>query len=99
MVEYITYKEQRYPIRIGYYTLKMLQSETGKGIEDAANDISVYETILYYALKQGAKVAEVDFKFKKEDMEDVLDEALFEFIALIPKFFPTGVKGDLKKKM
>ncbi len=89
MVEFITYKKKKYPIKLGYYTLKMLKVETGKDFDGIkGDDFDVYETLLFYALKQGAKVTEVEFTFKKEDMEDVLDDCFFDFIELIPKFFP-----------
>jgi hypothetical protein len=63
--------------------------ETGKNLEDiGANDFDVYETLLFFGLKQGAKLQKEEFTFTKEDMEQVLDECFYEFIELIPKFFP-----------
>lgn len=94
MVEFITYKKKKYPIKLGYYVLKMLKADTGKNFEDiGGDDFDVYETLLFYALKQGAKVQEVDFTFTKEQMVDVLDECFFEFIELIPSFFPDPKKS------
>lgn len=92
MVEFITYQKKKYPIKIGYYVLKMLKVETKKNLEDIGGDIEIYETLLFYALKQGAKIEGVDFNFTKEDMEQVLDECFFDFVELIPKFFPDAKK-------
>lgn len=99
MVKFITYKGTKYPVRIGYFVLKMVKAETGKSIEDASEDLSIYETILFYALQKGARVTGQEFSFTKEQMEDVLEECLFEFIALIPSFFPNIPQdSELKKK-
>ncbi len=93
-VEHITYKKKRLPVKLGYYALKMMQKEHDAGLEQIQNDISLYEPLLFYTLKQGFKAEGKEFSFKMEDMEEVLEECLFEFIALIPKFFP-----DLEKVM
>jgi hypothetical protein len=89
MVKYITYKNEKYPVKIGYYVLKKLKAETGKEMDQAfaEDDIEVFEIILYYALKQGAKYEEKEFNFKREDMEDVLDDCFPEFVAMVPDFF------------
>jgi hypothetical protein len=95
-VEYIKYKGEKLPIKLGYYTMKMMQQEHGVSMEgDTQGDISSYEPMLYYALKQGHKVEGKEFKYEMEDMVDILDDCFFEFVALIPKFFPT----DLEKMM
>jgi len=94
MVEFISYQKKKYPIKLGYYVLKMLKAETGKNFEEiGAQDFEIYETLLFYSLKQGAKVQEVDFTFTKDDMEQILDECFFEFVELIPKFFPDAKKS------
>lgn len=99
-VEFITYKKQKYPIKVGYYVLKMLKAETGKGIEDTSKDLSLYEPMLYYSLVKGAKIAGTELGLKREDMEDVLEEVLYDFINAIPKFFVKAddVPGEVKKK-
>ena len=92
MVKFITYKEKKYPVKVGYYVIKMLKAETGKEIEQVLSgdnmDITVFEILLFYAMKQGAKYTETEFTFEKEDMEMILDDCFFEFLELIPSFFP-----------
>ena len=70
----------------------MLKAETGKEIEEVLSggsvDITIFEILLFYAMKQGAKYTEQEFTFTKDDMEMILDDCFFEFVALIPSFFP-----------
>ena len=86
-VEYITYQGEKLPVKLGYYTLKMMQSEHKINISEA-NELELYEPMLFYALKQGHKVEHKQFKYKMTDMVDILDDCFFEFVDLIPKFFP-----------
>ena len=104
MVEYITYKKKKYPVRVSYFALKHMSKETdGKmGMEDIGDmEIEMYEALLFFALQAGARALEVKFTFKREEMEMVLDECLMEFVNTIPKFFPKQpgeVEGKLQKK-
>lgn len=93
-VEHITYKKKRLPVKLGYYALKMLQKENGASMESIQEDFSLYEPLLYYSLEKGHKIAKKEFTLTKDDMEDVLEECFFEFIGLIPNFFP-----DVEKLM
>jgi hypothetical protein len=95
MIEYIKYKEKKYPVRISTYAMKMFQKETEKSIDDLMdiNDIALYEPLLYYSMIAGAKAEGVELDIPKEDIEWVLDECFVEFIRLIPKFFPENVVG------
>ena len=89
MVEHITYQGERLPVKLGYYALKMLQQEHGVNLnETTEGPLELYEPMIYYALKQGFKAEKKEFTFEMDDMVDILDDCLFEFIALIPKFFP-----------
>jgi len=94
-VEFITYQEKRLPVKLGYYTLKMMQKEHNTEMVDAQNQIELYEPLLFYALKQGHKVENIPFELTMEDMEMILDECFFEFAEIVPKFFP----DDLLEKM
>lgn len=93
MVEYITYKDKKYPFRVGYYAIKKLKAE-GKSLEDIekSGDFEAYEDLLFYSLQQGHRVMDMEFEFKREDMEDVLDRCLTEFVPKIPDFFQ-GLEG------
>ena len=101
-VEHITYKKKRYPVTLGYYALKMLQKEHGAYMEAIQGDISLYEPLLFYSLEKGHELAKKELTLVKKDMPDVLEECFFEFVGLIPSFFPdveklTGVAGTKKK--
>lgn len=94
LLEYITYKEKKYPIRVSYRTLKGVKADTGKDLEDIGSlELHEYESLLYHSLAAGAKVVDKEPPFTKEDMEDVLDECMMEFVGLIPTFFPSPEKG------
>ena len=102
-VEHITYKKKRIPVMLGYYALKMLQKEKGASMEEIQEDMSLYEPLLYYSLERGHKIQNKEFTLTMKDMEDVLEECFFEFIGLIPNFFPDVEKlmageGNKKKK-
>jgi len=86
MVKYINYDGKKYPVKIGYRVLKNLQKD-GIELDHAKDDLSVYESLLYYALQAGAKAGGEECSLQKEDMEDVLDEVFFEFVGMIPDFF------------
>ena len=94
-VEHIHYKNKKLPVKLGYYALKMLQKDKGVGMEALESDLSLYEPLLFYSLEQGHRVNKKEFSLTMEDMVDVLDDCFFEFVSLIPKFFPV----DLEKMM
>jgi hypothetical protein len=93
-VEHVTYKKKRLPVKLGYYALKMLQKEKGASMEQIQEDIALYEPLLFYSLERGHKIQKKELTLTMEDMEDVLEECFFEFIGLIPNFFP-----DVEKLM
>ncbi len=100
MVQYITYKEQKYPVRVSYLALKKLKATTGKALADVANDdFEVYEKLFYYAMVSGANAVDEKLKFEETDMEDILDECFMEFMELIPLFFPKKVDLETGKEM
>lgn len=107
-VGYITYKENKYPVRISYKVIKALKAETGKNIEDVFGgdgglDFELFETVLYHSLKVGAWYDKVEFEFDREDIEDMLDAELksitSQLIALIPQFFKKEDTPEVKKKI
>lgn len=97
MVEYIEYQGERLPIRVGYYALKHTISELEKVSKTKENitmetllagDIGAYEPLLWYSLQMGARATGVELKYKREEVEFILDECMFQFIEILPKFFP-----------
>jgi hypothetical protein len=107
MTEIIKYNEKEYPVKLGYYALKHTSRELKeKGGQEVTmesifqQDIEVYEPLLYYSLLMGAHLEKQVLDIKREEMDFVLDACMFDFIALLPKFFPnveTTEKGELKK--
>ncbi|OQY11125.1 MAG: hypothetical protein B6I31_05495 [Desulfobacteraceae bacterium 4572_19] len=94
MVEFVTIQGKQYPVRVSYSVLKNVKASTGKSIDmDSSQDYELYESILFFALKSGAKAQGIEFNWKIEQMEEVLDECFFEFINLIPLFFPKNLKA------
>lgn len=101
MVRHICYKGDKLPIRISYYALKKLQEEMKRegglgSIDLASMDVSALEALLFYGLERGAKVEGIPFQWRREDMEDLLDECYMEFIRIIPEFFPPQGAGEKK---
>jgi hypothetical protein len=86
---------KQYPIRVSYYALKMLKEELGRGLSptDDGTDYTAYEALLFYALKKGHQkvTPEKEFTFKREQMEDMMDEVYFQFMKLVPLFFSDEV--------
>lgn len=101
MVKFINYNGKDLPVRISYYALKMLQEKTGKkfgiGVELTFSD---YEILLFHALERGHKNTQQEMTYTMEDMVDIMDECFFDFVKIIPDFFPTSAKkgGETTKK-
>jgi hypothetical protein len=105
MIEFITYKKEKHPIRISYYVLLMAQKESGLALEDIDKNFEAQQTILWYALIAGHKMADKEMTLKREDMIWVLDESYLEFQKALIGFARSIVdmqeeitKGDSKKK-
>ena len=89
-VEYITIGGEKHPIQFGYEAYKTLQKKHQIQIDDISSvNWENYEPALFYALKQGADAEDMEFKWKMGDMMKALNECLWEFVALMPKFFPS----------
>jgi hypothetical protein len=81
----------------------MLQKENNASMDAIQEDFSLYEPLLYYSLEKGHKIQNKEFNMTMEDMEEVLEDCFFEFVGLIPNFFPDVEKlmegaGTKKKK-
>jgi len=102
-VEYITINKELVPIQLGYEAFKKLQKKHKIAIEDVSSlNWENYEPALFYALEMGhAAEHETDgvkFAYKITDMPKVLNECLWEFIALMPSFFP-DIDEELAKNL
>lgn len=107
MIKYLnTTQFGNLPVRISYYALKMFKATTGKDFmlgKESTLEMVDFEPLLFYSLEKGHQMANRPFTYMKNGVEtkfdlnmiaDVLDEVLFEFIALIPEFFPKGKKKN-----
>jgi len=94
-VEFITYNEKRYPIKLGVYSLMILQNRDGVSLDEIVTRPELYKPILFMALQQGAKITKQKLDLLEEDMDIVLDECFIEFTTLFPKFFPEDVLEKL----
>jgi hypothetical protein len=90
MVEFITYKKEKHPIRLSYRVFKGMKAEMGDVDLDKLQslDTAVMETMLWHGLISGYKSEDKVMPFTREEMEDILDECFYEFLKLIPLFFP-----------
>jgi len=94
MVQHITYKGEKWPIRISYFAIKKFQEETGKEISEIDSNISYLETLLWYGFVAGHNAVNKELILKREEMEFILDESMNEFNEVILSSFP--LPGDIK---
>jgi hypothetical protein len=102
-VEYITIKGELVPIQLGYEAFKKLQKKHKIQIEDVSSlNWENYEQALFYALEMGHEAEHetdgVKFTYKMTDMPKILNECLWEFIAIMPSFFP-DIDEELAKNL
>lgn len=101
IVKYIEYKEKKYPVRIAYRALMMLEEQTGKSFQELQREenvpIKMYQTLLFHSLIAGANAKEVKMTLKEDEMIDVLDECFMHFVEMIPEFFPEDKVGNVPK--
>ena len=95
MINYITYKEEKYPLRVSYYAVKQYELETGKKISSLDESTSNLEILLWYALIAGSKAENKVLHLTREDCEFILDESMTEFADAISHSFGDD-KSDLK---
>ena len=95
----IEFQGKKYPIRISYRALKGVNSELGRDYkhEDGNTDYEGMESLLYHALKAGAKTAGEELDLARDQMEDVLDESLSQFIASFSAF-SQAAEGAVEEK-
>lgn len=90
MVEYITYKGKKYPIRINMYVDMKLAEEgidLGK-IDPNAGKIENYKklmAVLYYGMQAGAHFEDTPFDLERDDMVWVLDACGEDLVRIMSK--------------
>jgi hypothetical protein len=93
MIEYVNINGVEWPIRISYVVLNQVKSKHGVSLESLGSnmeDLTIWETVLFYGLRQGCKAEEKEFTWKENDMEDALDACFMELISKVPLFFQKG---------
>lgn len=96
MFELIKYKGKEYPVRLSYKAIKGLKKDLGEVNVDALSkmDGDILETLLWHGLISGHAYQEKMLTLKREEMEDILDESMMDFVRMIPKFFPNTLLGN-----
>ena len=77
MVDYITYKGNKYPVRIAWSTIKHF--------DKTKTDTELIETSLWRGLIAGHKAMDIELTLKEEDIEFILDDCLDEFKPILEK--------------
>ncbi|MCE5346798.1 MAG: hypothetical protein LLG13_11010 [Bacteroidales bacterium] len=110
MIEYITYQGKKYPIRVSYYVIMMAQKESGLKLEQIDTNLESQQTIIWYALIAGHKMAKKELTLTREECVWILDECYIEFQKAIFQFGQSlvdmqeeclngGKEGKDKKKL
>lgn len=101
MIEMIKIKGKEYPVVISYYALKHTNLELEKQGRQLSIDemfkgsLEICEPLLYYGLVAGARREGVELDISRDEIEFILDECLWKFLELLPKFFPTNKNQEL----
>lgn len=87
MLKYITYKGEKYPIRVNYYVLMMAEEAHGEiDYMQLLTKFSAQKDVLWWGLEAGHKMANMELSLKREDMQWVLDESYKEFQKILIAF-------------
>lgn len=86
-MEFITYKEEKIPIRVSYYAIKHFTADTGKSIEDIDQDYGLLEVLFWYAMEAGYKAEDKANPFTRDKVEVILDEVLGQFVEVFGNSF------------
>lgn len=99
-ISYISYKDNKWPLRISWYALREFQKDTGRKIEELGNDMADMESLLWFSLIAGHTALEMPMTLKREDMQWILDESMEEFNQILTDSFPLPVDqpSSTKKK-
>ncbi len=98
-VQFLTYRGKKYPIKLGQYSMQRFQEEHGAQMEDLDENTALFEPLIFFALKQGARVEKQELDLTEEDMVDFLDDCMMDFVDKIPKFFPDADPKEFAVKI
>jgi len=97
-VQFLKYREKEYPIKLGNYSLRRFQKEHGVELANIKDDESLYEPLLFFALKQGARYEKKPLDLEEADMIDMLDDCMMDFVKSIPEFFVDSIPEELQEE-
>ena len=82
-------------MRIGYKALKGVAIDLGREFDGNSGkfDFEGAEALLYYGIKSGCELTGKEFDLSREEMENVLDESLDEFISAFTAFSQPPQQG------
>jgi hypothetical protein len=90
----IEYKGEKLPIRLSFKAMKMFKDVSKKNILNITEDLEPadIEHLFFCSYVSGCQKTNIAQKYKREDMEEILDDVYFEFVNLIPEFFEVDKK-------
>ncbi len=110
MIYYINYNNEKLPIFISHYAMKMLWRETNQTVDDILTDNAGFneatEVFLFYCLESGHRKEKKIFDLKRDEMQWILDDNFLKFQEIIKENFmriavdisADSVNDDNKKK-
>lgn len=95
LIKYLKYDGQELPYRVSYYALKRATEKTGKPLSELEKDLSMLESLIFFALKNGHQEEGQEFKIKFEEMEKIVDHCYGQIQEELPVFLEKelGVKS------
>lgn len=100
----VKYRGEDLPVNVSFFVIRQFKEETGKDMSEVIKDPFLLEPLLYYALVSGAKKegnkrkflwfewTQFKFKYKRSEVDFILDECLDQFVKIINKVQPEASK-------
>jgi len=89
MVEFMTYQNVKFPVRISWYVLTMASKENDLSLEELETNLESQKDMLWYAIEAGYKFSgkdHKDFPFKRDEIGWILDANYLEFQRILAEF-------------
>lgn len=85
------------PVRVGYQCLMVIKETHNKSVAKLSmDDLEVYGTLFIESVKSGYRAMRKECPYSEEDLIDFFEDCMFEFMKLIPGFFPNEGGGNPK---
>jgi len=75
MVDYITWKDEKYPIKIDFAALDAWEEESGLTISQLGESLSPHKSICWFALESGHYLTGKELTLKRVDVKWLLGES------------------------